>query len=65
MSKPRRSLQQEWYDVFADWDLVDQAIALRMITEINRQATRHEKRRPSPDIATAIVAEIEQGETEL
>ena len=65
MSKPRRSLQQEWYDVFADWDLADQAIALRTITEINRQATRQEKRRPLPDIATAIVAEIEQGETEI
>ena len=50
MKKPRRSIQEEWYDVFADWEITDQVIAIRMISEIHRQAIRQEKPKPNDQI---------------
>jgi hypothetical protein len=43
--KPRRgrrprTAEQEFYDVFADMDTVDQDAALRIMTEIHRQRRR-------------------------
>jgi hypothetical protein len=55
MSKARRSVQQEFHDVFADWSLDDQEAALRMLTETHRQAVRQERRRKA---ASAEVAEV-------
>jgi hypothetical protein len=47
MSKARRSTEQEFFDVFADWKPDDQERALRVMSEIHRQAVRLAKRRPA------------------
>ena len=47
MSKARRSTEQEFFDVFADWKPDDQERALRVMGEIHRQAVRQAKRRPA------------------
>ncbi|MDQ2899227.1 MAG: hypothetical protein M3Y07_05425 [Acidobacteriota bacterium] len=56
MSKARRSVQQEFHDVFADWSLDDQEAALRMLTETHRQAVRQEKRRKAAPAEVAAPA---------
>ena len=40
MGRPRRTTEQEWYDVFVDADLSEQVIMLRMLEEFHRQARR-------------------------
>jgi hypothetical protein len=41
MSRRRsKSLESEWFDLFADWPLGDQEAALRVLTELHRQAVR-------------------------
>lgn len=40
MGRPKRTVEQEWYDIFADADLADQDAMLRVLAEINRQARR-------------------------
>jgi hypothetical protein len=40
MSRPRRGTEQVWYDLFMDWDLTDQAVALKMLEELHRQKRR-------------------------
>ena len=40
MARPRKTLEDEWYDVFASWDLADQDAALRVLTQLNRQLRR-------------------------
>jgi hypothetical protein len=41
----KRSLEAEWYDLFADWAVEDQAAALRTLTELHRQGMRQMARR--------------------
>jgi hypothetical protein len=46
MSRRRnRTIESEWYDVFADWELADQEAALRTLTELHRQAVRQAQRK--------------------
>jgi hypothetical protein len=40
MGRPRRTTEQEWYDVFADADVSEQVIMLRMAEELHRQTRR-------------------------
>jgi hypothetical protein len=40
MAKPRRTTEQEWFNVFMNWPLADQAAALVMLAELHRQARR-------------------------
>ena len=40
MGRPRRTTEQEWYDVFDDADVSEQVIMLRMLEEFHRQARR-------------------------
>lgn len=56
MSKPRRTTAEAFYDVFADFELADQAAALRILTELHRQKTRESKRKPAADPERAVVA---------
>ena len=37
MGRPRRTTEQEWFDVFSDADVADQVVMLRMIEELHRQ----------------------------
>ncbi|HEY1897571.1 MAG TPA: hypothetical protein VGG62_14925 [Terracidiphilus sp.] len=46
----RRSLEPEWYDLFADWTLADQEAALRILTELHRQAVRASRRAKAPPV---------------
>jgi hypothetical protein len=46
MRRRSRSLESEWYDLFADWELADQEAALRTLTELHRQAVRQAQRKP-------------------
>lgn len=52
----KATLQEEFYDVFADWELKDQASALRMLGEMHRQAVRRAAKTPGP----AVTAEHTQ-----
>jgi hypothetical protein len=45
MSKRKRSIEGEWYDLFADWELPDQEAAIRTLTELHRQGVRRAQRR--------------------
>ena len=36
MAKPRRSTEEEIYDIFASWNLDDQVVALRVMQQIHR-----------------------------
>ena len=47
MSKARRSTEEEFFDLFADWKPDDQKSALRVMSEIHRQAARLAKRKPT------------------
>ncbi len=40
MARPRRTTEEEWYDVFGLWDAEDQAVALRVLEQIHRIAKR-------------------------
>ena len=40
MARPRRTTEEEWYDIFSGWDIEDQAVALRVLEQINRQMKR-------------------------
>src|SRR6266581_1659782 len=40
MPRPRRSTKQGFYDVFADFDVEEQAIVLDFLVELHRQARR-------------------------
>ena len=40
MARPRRTTEEEFYDVFAGWPADDQAIALRVMEQIHRIAKR-------------------------
>jgi hypothetical protein len=58
-----RSLEAEWYDLFADWALADQEAALRTLTELHRQAVRQAQRdtvKPNGS-TTDTVAEVTNG----
>jgi signal transduction histidine kinase len=58
-----KSLEQEWYDLFADWELADQEAALRTLTELHRQAIRQaeRKRQEDPTLLVNIFREPEAG----
>ena len=40
MARPRRTTEEEWYDVFSRWDVDDQAVAIRVLEQIHRIAKR-------------------------
>ena len=40
MPRPKRTIEQEWYDVFSDADVSEQAIMIRMCEQIHRQKRR-------------------------
>lgn len=44
MARPRRSTEEEFYDIFASWPTDDQAIALRVMEQIHRIAKRAAKK---------------------
>jgi hypothetical protein len=56
MARAKRTVEEEWYDLFAGWDLRDQAIALKVLEQINRQARRGK---------SAKTNEAPEGKTEL
>jgi hypothetical protein len=58
-----KSLEAEWYDLFADWELADQEAALRTLTELHRQAVRQaeRKRQEDPTLLVNIFREPEAG----
>ncbi len=41
MARPRRTTEEEWYDIFSTWDTEDQAVALRVLEQIHRISKRH------------------------
>ena len=45
MARPRRSTEESFYDVFSDFDVEDQAIALIVLEQIHRLAKRERKPR--------------------
>ncbi len=48
MARPRRTTEEEWYDVFSGWDAEDQAVALRVLEQIHRIAKRNGKKAEAP-----------------
>jgi hypothetical protein len=40
MGRTKRTVEQEWYDIFSDADLADQDAMLRVLTELHRQKRR-------------------------
>jgi hypothetical protein len=51
----KRSLESEWYDLFADWAVEDQAAALRTLTELHRQAVRQGERANNAPASPAVI----------
>lgn len=43
MARPKRTTEEEWYDVFASWDETDQDVAIRVLEQMRRQARRRSK----------------------
>lgn len=64
MSKVRRSTEQEFFDVFADWKPDDQEAALRVMSEIHRQGVRQAKRRPTTPEVPALQPVVPTGEVQ-
>lgn len=58
MSKPRRTTAEAFYDVFADFELADQAAALRILNELHRQKIRESKRKPAAEPAEPATATV-------
>lgn len=58
MARPRRSTKQELYDVFADFDIADQAVVLEFLIEQHRQNKRTHDRRALLLIAGLMHLEI-------
>ncbi len=46
MARPRRNTAEAFYDVFADFDIDDQAAALKILEQVHRLAVRESKRKP-------------------
>jgi hypothetical protein len=40
MARPRRTTEEEFYDIFSSWPIDDQAMALRVMEQIHRIAKR-------------------------
>lgn len=40
MARPKKTIEQTWYDLFADADPCEQASMLRILEEIHRQTRR-------------------------
>jgi hypothetical protein len=40
MARPKRTTEEEWYDIFADAGLAEQATMLQTLEAIHRQARR-------------------------
>ena len=40
MGRAKRTIEQEWFDVFADADYADQDAMLRVLAELHRQKRR-------------------------
>jgi len=40
MARRVRTVEETWYDLFADWDAEDQAAALRVLAALHRQKQR-------------------------
>ena len=36
MARPKRTTEEEWYDVFASWDETDQDVAIRVLEQMRR-----------------------------
>lgn len=60
----RRSTEQEFFDVFSDWPAADQEVALRIMSEIHRQAVRQAKKKTPAPTAPAE-SELPTGEVHL
>jgi hypothetical protein len=48
MARPRAINEDNWYDIFSDWDLEDQAAAIRVLQQIHRQLSRAMEPEPTP-----------------
>lgn len=44
MPKPRKGTSEVFYDTFSDFPLDEQAIAIRILTEIHRQALKQSRK---------------------
>ncbi len=56
MPRPRKSTEREFYDIFWEWPLADQAAAIRVMEELHRQKGRMKRRAetPGPQPATEM-----------
>ncbi len=48
MPRPRKGTEEVFYDTFADFDLIDQAAALKVMQAIHRLAIRDAGRKGKP-----------------
>lgn len=44
MARPRKGTEETFFDTFADWELADQAAALKVMEALHRQKLREERR---------------------
>lgn len=49
MGRPKRQAGELFYDQFSLFPLDEQAVALRILTELHRQAQRAARRKEQPD----------------
>ena len=57
MSRRKKTVEETWYDCFADFDLADQAAALKVLTELHRQKQRAERKQPKAEEDSALFEE--------
>jgi hypothetical protein len=65
VARPRAINEDNWYDIFGDWDLEDQAAAIKVLQQIHRQLKRTAEPAVSPKIqleaAQAMLQDMSAG----
>ena len=56
MARPKRTTEQEWYDIFADADSADQDAMMRVLAELHRQKRRGKVGNDRPSLAESATA---------
>jgi hypothetical protein len=53
MARPKKSVEDEWFDVFMTWSSDDQAAAIRTLRQLQRQQDRGKLETPRPVLSLA------------
>lgn len=62
MARPKKTVAEAWYDLFADADIAEQVIMLQILEGIHRQARRGRNGKPAAPAAEVLTKERHFGD---